>query len=142
MSAVRNTSARSRNDFCAFGDVGGVGVASFQTGVGFDDYFEAAFCQGGDYARDEGYAAFTWVAFARDADDHETSSGDAWIAMLSQEILRRRELEKIPRLQALRRAFVKLEMIHQVARMYGTAELLAWRCRSCFIIRCDRGECL
>ena len=54
MSAVRNTSARSRNDFCAFGDVGGVGVASFHSGVGFDDYFEAAFCQGGDHATGRG----------------------------------------------------------------------------------------
>ncbi len=39
------------DDFCAFGGVGGVGVAGFDSGVGFDDDFEAAFCQGGDDGR-------------------------------------------------------------------------------------------
>ncbi len=33
--------------------------------------------------------------------------------------MRRRELEKIPRLQTLRHGFVKLEMIHQAGESWG-----------------------
>ena len=132
------------DDFRTFGDVGGVGIAGFHASVGLDDYFQAAFCEGGDYRWNESYAAFTWIAFSRDADDHETSSvlGRMSSRCSCRKGLRRRELEKIPRLQALRHAFVKLEMIHQVARMYRTADLLTCHRRSCFIIRYDRGECL
>jgi hypothetical protein len=64
------------------------------------------------------------------------------LLLSSQEKGRVKQREKFPRQQALLHAFVKLEIIHQVARMYRTADLLTWHRRSCFIIRCNHGECL
>jgi hypothetical protein len=58
------------DDLRAFGDVGSVGIAGFHSSVSFDDYFQAAFCEDGDYGGDESYPAFTWIAFSWHANDH------------------------------------------------------------------------